>query len=76
MPDVACEFHTWRIERVVFRELELGGEDTAFEGSPFGALDQGFPGEDIVFRYRARGDAVGWGGGEGAVFLEEAAGGE
>lgn len=76
MPDVAEEPHAGRVERVVLGELELGGEDAALEGSAVGALDEGFPEEDVVLGDGARGDAVGRGGGQGAVLVEEAAGGE
>lgn len=76
MPDIAQKLHAGRVEWVVLGELELGGEDATFEGSAVGPLDHGFPEEDVVFGDRAGGDAVGWGGGKGAVFVEEAAGGE
>lgn len=76
MPDIAQELHARRVERVVLGELELSGEDAAFERSAVGTLDQGFPEEDVVFGDGAGGDAVGRGGGEGAVFVEEAARGE
>ena len=72
MPDLAQELHGWRGERVVFGEAQLGGEDAAFEGGALGALDQGFPVEEVVLRDGAGRDAF-WGVvGQGAVFLEEA----
>ncbi len=76
MPDITQELHAWRIQWIVFGELEFCGEDSAFERGAFGTLDQSFPEEYVVFRYRAGGDAIGRGGREGAVFVEEAAGGE
>ncbi len=43
MPDLADEFHgRWR-ERIIFRELELGGEYTALEWRSLRPLDQRFP---------------------------------
>ena len=72
MPDLAEELHLGRVERVVFGELELGGEDTAFKGRAFGPLDQRLPREEIVFVHRTRSDAVGRRGEEGFVFGKEA----
>lgn len=63
VPDLADEAHRRRRQRVVFREAQLGGEDAAFEGGAFGALDERFPDEQVVFRYGAGGDAVGRVGG-------------
>ena len=74
MPDLAQEAHRGRVQRVVLGEVELGGEDAAFEGGAVRSLDQGFPEEDVVFGDGAGGDAVGRGGGEEFVFVEEAAG--
>lgn len=75
MPDIRDELHLgWR-ERIVLGELEFGGEDTAFEGCAFGALDQRFPEKHVVFRYRARGYAFGRVGGERFVLFEETFGG-
>ncbi len=76
MPHLAQEAHRGRVQRVVLGELELGGEDAAFKGGAVGALDQGFPEEDVVFGDGARGDAVGRGRGEEFVLVEEAAGGD
>ena len=76
MPHLAHKPHRGRIERVVLRELEFGGEDAAFEGGAVGPLDEGLPEEDVVFGDGARGDAVGRGGGEELVLVEEAAGGD
>ena len=75
MPHLPEKPHRGRVERVIPREFQLGWEDAAFEGGAVGALDEGFPEEDVVFGDRAGGDAVGRGGGQVAVFLEEAAGG-
>lgn len=72
MPNLAQKAHARRRERVVFRKTELGGEDAAFEGGAFGALDQRFPDEEVVFRHRTGRDAIGRVGGQEAVFLEEA----
>ena len=74
MPDLAQEAHRGRVQRIIFWEFQLGGEDAAFKGRAVWALDQGFPEEDVVFGDGARGDAVGRGGGEEFVFVEEAAG--
>lgn len=74
MPHLPQEPHRGRIERIIFRKLQLGGENAAFKGRAVRSLDQGFPEEDVVFGDGARGDAVGWGGGEEFVFVEEAAG--
>lgn len=72
MPDVGEEAHGWWCERVVLRELELGGEDTALKRSALWTLNQTLPMEEVIFGDWAGGDAV-WGVvGEGAVFLEEA----
>ncbi len=75
MPNLAQELHLRRAERVVFGELQFSREDPAFKGCVFGALDQGFPGEDVVFGDGTGGYAVRGGGGEEAVFVEEAFGG-
>ncbi len=45
VPDLADEAHRRRRQRVVFGEAQLGGEDAAFEGGAFGALDERFPDE-------------------------------
>ena len=76
MPHLAQKAHRGRVERVVPGELELGGVDAAFKGGAVGALDEGFPEEDVVFGDGAGGDAVRGGGGEELVFVEEAAGGD
>ncbi len=76
MPHLPQEPHRGRVQRVILGELELGGEDAAFEGRAVGALDQGFPEENVVFGDGTRGDAVRRGGGEEFVFVEEAAGGD
>ena len=75
MPHLPQKAHTGRIQRVIFWESQLGGVDAAFEGGAVWALDQGFPEEDVVFGDGAGGYAVGGGGGEGFVFVEEAFGG-
>ena len=76
MPHLAQKAHRGRVQRVIFGEFQLGGEDAAFKGGAVGALDEGFPEEDVVFGDGAGGDAVGRGGGEQFVFMEEAAGGD
>ena len=76
MPHLPQKPHARRIQRIVLGEFQLGGEDAAFEGGAVGALDQGFPEEDVVFGDGAGGDAVGWGGGQGFVFVEETPGGD
>lgn len=74
MPHLAQKAHRGRVKRIVLWEFQLGGEDAAFKGGAVGALDEGFPEEDVVFGDGAGGDAVGGGGGEEFVFVEEAAG--
>lgn len=76
MPHLAQKPHRRWIERVILGELQFGGEDAAFKGGAVRALDEGFPEEDVVFGDGAGGDAVGRGGGEEFVFVEEAAGGD
>lgn len=72
MPQLACEAHTRRRERVVFGKLELGGEDSTFKRRAVGALYQGFPVEHVVFGAWAGGDAVWRVVCKVLVFLEEA----
>ena len=74
MPHLAQKAHRRRIQRVILRELQFRREDAAFEGGAVGALDERFPEEDVVFGDGTGGDAVGGGGGEEFVFVEEAAG--
>ena len=74
MPHLAQKAHRRRVKRIVLWEFQLGGKDAAFKGGAVGALDEGFPEEDVVFGDGAGGDAVGGGGGEEFVFVEEAAG--
>ena len=76
MPHPAQKPHCGRAQGIIFRELELGGEYPAFVGCALGALDQGFPEEEVVFGDGAGGDTVGWRGGQGFVFHEEAFGGD
>lgn len=71
MPDVGEELHRRRGQRVVLGELELGGEDAALKRRALGALDQAFPVQQVVFRDRAGGDALGRVVGQGAVLLEQ-----
>jgi len=71
VPNVALELHGRRHERVVLWEFELGGEDAAFVGGALGALDHGFPEEEVVFVDGAGGDALWRVGGEVLVLLEE-----
>jgi hypothetical protein len=75
MPDFTQKLHLGRTEGIVFGESEFSGEDASFEGRVFGALDQRFPGEDVIFGDGTGGYAVGRRGGEEAVFVEEAFGG-
>lgn len=72
MPHVGQKLHRRRRQRVVLWEFQLGREDAALKGRSFGALDETFPVEEVVFRDRAGGDAFGRVVCEGAVFLEEA----
>lgn len=58
MPHLTREAHARGRERIVAGELQLGGEDAAFEGGAFGSLDQGFPDEEVVFGDGACGYAV------------------
>ena len=74
MPHLPQEAHRGRVQRVVLGELQLRGEDAAFERGAIGSLDQRFPEEDVVFGDGAGGDAVGRGGGEELVLVEETAG--
>lgn len=74
MPHLPQKPHRGWIQRVILRELEFGREDATFEGGAVRSLDQSFPEEDVVFGDGAGGDAVGGGGGEEFVFVEEAAG--
>lgn len=71
MPNVTLELHDGRHERVVFGELELGGEDATLVGSSFGSLDHGFPEEEVILVDGSGGDALGRVGGEVLVLLEE-----
>lgn len=71
MPDASAnEFHRRWAEGVVAWELELGGENSAFEGCFFGALDQRFPVEHVIFGNWAGGYALGWVCGKVFVFVE------
>lgn len=74
MPHFNHELHLGRRKRIVFWEFEFCGEDTAFEGRAFGALDQSFPEEHVVFCYGAGSYAFWRVGGEPFVFFEEAFG--
>jgi hypothetical protein len=74
MPNIRDELHLRRREGIVLGKLELGGENTAFEWCAFGALDERFPEEHVVFRDGAGGYALGRIGGEGFVLFEEAFG--
>lgn len=73
MPHVGQKLHRRRRQRIVLWKLELGWEHAALKGRSFGALDETFPVEKVVFRDGAGGDAFGRVVCEGAVFLEEAA---
>jgi len=59
VPHFAEEAHAGRRERVVLGELQLGGEDAALEGRALRALDERFPGEQVVFGDGAGGYAFG-----------------
>jgi hypothetical protein len=71
MPDVGEEAHRWWCERIVLRELELGGEHAALEGSALRTLNQTLPVEEVIFGDGTSSDAIWWVIGEGAVFLKE-----
>lgn len=72
MPDTAAdELHGRRAQRVILGEFQLGGKNTAFEWGTLGALDQGFPVVHVIFRDRARRDAIGGVGREVLVLVEE-----
>jgi hypothetical protein len=60
MPYFAQEAHGWRRKGIVFGELQLSWEDTAFVGGAFWPLDQSLPGEEVIFGYGARSDTF-WG---------------
>ena len=72
MPHLPHEPHAGRTKRIVFGELQLGGEDPPLVGRALGALDQCFPEEDVVFAYGTGGYSVGGRLGEELVFVEEA----
>ena len=76
VPDGGEEAHCGRGEGVVAGETELGREDPGGVGRGGRAGEECFPGEEVVFREGVGGYAVGGVEGEGAVFLEEALGGE
>lgn len=76
MPHLPDEPHRGRVQRVIPGELELGGEDAAFERGAVGPLDERLPEEDVVLGDGPRGDAVGRGRGQELVLVEEAAGGD
>lgn len=71
VPDVALELHGRWHERVVLREFELCRKDAAFVWCSLGALDHGFPQEEVIFVNWACCDALGRVGGEVLVLLEE-----
>lgn len=73
VPDLADESHRRWCQRVIFRELELGRENTAFKWRALRPLDQRLPVQEVVFGDRPSCDAFGWVVGQGAIFLEEAA---
>lgn len=68
--DFAQEAHGGRGERVVWRESESGGEQSARVGCGGGPGDEGFPQEQVRFGNWSRGDAVRWGGSEVLVFVK------
>ena len=72
MPYITQEFHGRWHERIVLGELELGGENAAFEGSVLWSFDQCLPDVHVVFADGTSGDAIRWVVGEVFVFLEEA----
>lgn len=49
MPHIGEKLHRRRCQRIVLGELELGGENAAFKGGFFGALDEAFPVQQVVF---------------------------
>jgi hypothetical protein len=73
MPYLPKKLHGWRREGIVSRKAQLGREDAALERSALGSLDQGFPVKQVIFGYRAGGDAFWRVVGQGAVLLEEPA---
>ena len=76
MPHLAQKAHRRRVQGIILWEFQLGREDAAFKGGAVRALDEGFPEEDVIFGDGAGGDAVGRGGGQELVLVEEAAGGD
>jgi len=48
MPHLPQKAHAGRVQRVILWEPEFCGVDAAFEGGAVGALDEGFPEEDVV----------------------------
>jgi hypothetical protein len=72
MPHIRQKLHLWRRKGIVFRKLELCGEDAAFEWCAFWPLDKGFPQEHVIFGYGARCDAFWRVRGERFVLFEEA----
>ena len=71
MPEITEELHGGRHERVVLGKLEFGGEDTSLVRCAFGALDHGFPDEQVILIDGAGRDAIGRIGGQVFVFLKE-----
>ena len=73
VPDIGQELHGRRRKRIVLGKLELGGEHATLERSPFRALNQSLPVEEIIFGYRPSRDSF-WGViREGPILLEQAA---
>jgi len=60
MPHLRHKLHLGRRKRIVLWKAQFSGEDAAFKRCVFGALDQRFPDEHVVFVYGAGGYALGW----------------
>jgi hypothetical protein len=71
MPQVTRELHRRWHERIVSRELQLGGKHAALEWSPLRPLDQSFPEEEVILVDGSGCDALGGVLAESFVLLEE-----
>ena len=74
MPHIPRKPHRGRTQRIIFGKLELSGKNASLKGRAFGALDQRFPDEHVIFIEGACGYAFGWVVGEGFVLYEESFG--
>jgi hypothetical protein len=75
MPHICNKLHFRRCKRIVLWETEFSGEDAAFKRGAFGALDERFPDEHVVFVDGAGGYAFRRIVGERAILFEETFGG-